>query len=273
MSEPSGKCLQCLTDVAHSRDQPAFWALPKLQIHEENTELLLFWSLGAPSFGVVCYIAIEICDNSSPRSFHNNPISGTVNIFGSCLQMRTLRSKEIEYVPKGNTAGEWTQDSNPGPSQSQDSQLLCCILDLSSCTDCWCHLLGPWVTNLRGLLQVWCLQTSTWTGGHLSTFIQSPSMGTLNSSTLNHEKNIIGTWAWASPLPHFSFLVVIISMLFEPTASASVRNLLEKLLVPTRDFLNQKIGMWGKFKFENYCSNSYVVLNLWSVGVYVTRCF
>lgn len=87
-------------------------------------------------------------------------------------------------------------------------------------------------------------------------------MGTLNSSTLNHEKNIISTWAWASPLPHFSFLVVIISMLFEPTASASVRNLLEKLLVPTRDFLNQKIGMWGKFKFENYCSNSYVVLNL-----------
>ena len=147
-----------------------FWAPPKLQIHEENKELLLFWRLGALSFGVVCYIAIEIWDNSSLHSFHNNPISGTVNIFGSCLQMRTLRSKEIEYVPKGSTAGGWTQDSNPGPSQSQDSQLLCCILHLSSGTHCWYHLLGPWVTNHRGLLQVWCLQASTWTGVHLSTF-------------------------------------------------------------------------------------------------------
>lgn len=51
-------------------------------------------------------------------------------------------------------------------------------------------------------------------------------------------------------------------MVFELTASASVRNLLEKLLVPTPDFLNQKIWMWSEFKFENYCCNSYVVLNL-----------
>lgn len=75
--------------------------------------------------------------------------------------MRTLKSRGIEYLPQGNTVGEWTQDSNPGSSQRQGSPLLCCIPRLSSWTHYWYHLFGPSVANHHGLLQVWCPQADS----------------------------------------------------------------------------------------------------------------
>lgn len=148
-----------------------FWALTKLQMHEGNKELLLFWSLGALSFGVVCYMAIEIWDNSSPHGFHNHPISGTNNIFGSYLQMRTLRSKDLRV--RSQRKHSWRADPGFKPRSISKPRLpgalLCpALVQLHTC--CY-HLLRPWVTNHHGLLQVWCLQASIWTWVHLSIFI------------------------------------------------------------------------------------------------------